>query len=361
MRFLITKLGHLGDVLVMTAAVRALREAHPQSEIDVVVRRGTEVMLQGNADINRIFLVPGPKAERSKQPWYVGVGDFFRAFSGMFLRGYDAAFDLSNSDRARFWMRVSQARVRAANNASGELGYHASFYTHLSLFKWAGDHQVRRDFHTITDCYPLNVMLGALQFTPQAKQSRLEAWLPKVDFNLPFAVIHPTSRWAFKQWDPERWAAVADRLRVEWGLQVIVSTGPGEREAAELERILAASKAPERIHATRGQLTLHELGLLLGQAQVFLGVDTVAMHLAAAMRTPSVALFGPSTEVGWGPWKTDHRLVLGPCECKLTRKFICDKSKLFPCMASITADAVMKAVNDLLLSRGNKVASGFGR
>jgi heptosyltransferase III len=90
------------------------------------------------------------------------------------------------------------------------------------------------------------------------------------------------------------------------------------------------------------------MGLLLGRAKLFLGVDTVMMHLAAAMQTPSVALFGPSSEWSWHPWQCRHEMVLGACSCKATRRFVCDKNKPYPCMEKITVDAVMAAANKLL-------------
>jgi heptosyltransferase-3 len=72
------------------------------------------------------------------------------------------------------------------------------------------------------------------------------------------------------------------------------------------------------------------------------------MHLAAAMQTPIVALFGPSSEASWRPWQCPHELVLGDCPCKVTRQFICDKSRPYPCMERIQVDAVLQAAERVL-------------
>lgn len=346
MKLLVIKLGHLGDVLIMTPALQGLRKAFPNAQIDVIVRRGTETMLAGNPDIDRVFLVPGPKIERANQPWHMAMRDFATTLAGVGLRCYDYGFDLSGTDRARLWLRLSLTHRRCANNPYGELAQHASFYHHLSAVPWTTDHQVRRDFGTVKDAVELPFEAGPLRFVPQAAMDRIQQKMPELTLDAPFAVIHPTSRWAYKQWSAERWAAVADALHERFGLRIIFSTGPAEREQQELAAIEAAAK--HRHVATRGRLSLHELGLLLGQARLFLGVDTVAMHLAAAMQTPTVALFGPSTEVGWGPWQTRNQLVLGPCACKLTRKFVCDKSRIYPCMEAITTDEVITAAAQTL-------------
>jgi heptosyltransferase-3 len=77
------------------------------------------------------------------------------------------------------------------------------------------------------------------------------------------------------------------------------------------------------------------------------------MHLAAAMQTPIVALFGPSSEWSWRPWQCDHELVLGDCECKRTRKFVCNKTKPYPCMQGIAMEQVMEAVGRMFGKRSD--------
>jgi heptosyltransferase-3 len=187
---------------------------------------------------------------------------------------------------------------------------------------------------------------GPLRFVPQVEPGALRQKLPELAEPGRFALIHPTSRWPYKQWLPERWAEVADGLVERLGLRVIFSCGPAERERETVGQIRAAARL--RHASTAGALSLHELGALLGQARLFLGVDTVAMHLAAAMQTPTVALFGPSSEWSWHPWQCLHELVMGECTCKATRKFVCDKSRPYPCMERIDVEAVMSAAERVL-------------
>ena len=73
----------------------------------------------------------------------------------------------------------------------------------------------------------------------------------------------------------------------------------------------------------------------------------VAMHIAAAVQTPVVALFGPSSEWSWRPWRCQHELVLGQCSCKRTRNFVCDKTRPFPCMEGIQVSNVLDAINSI--------------
>jgi heptosyltransferase-3 len=307
LKFLLAKLNHLGDTLLLTPTLRALRQAHPGATIDVVVRKGCEAVLEGNADISRVIGVPGASA-----------------FAAVLGRRYDYAFDLSNSDRAKLLIAASGARVRAINDWHAELGWRARLFNRFTHFAWGPEHQVLRDYRAVADVVPLGPP-GPLVLETEPVDA------PKG----PYVVIHPVSRWKFKQWLPEYWAHVADALPFE----VVFSYGPGE--AGEIDAI---SKKHRRI----GGLTLRQLGGLIKGARLFLGVDTVAMHIAAAVQTPAVALFGPSSEWSWRPWQAPHELVLGDCSCKRTRKFVCDKSMAYPCMQGIGAGEVLAAARRLL-------------
>jgi heptosyltransferase-3 len=344
MRFLLIKLGHLGDSLLMTPTLHHLRERHPQAQIDVVVRRGSEALLEGNPDLDRLLLAPAPARERRAARGQPAPG-FGRTLWAVLGRRYDFAFDLSNSDRARLLLLVSGAKVRAANNAYGDLR-HPWLYQRQSKFLWGERHQVEKDFITVTDALGEPAEPGPLRINTEVDTDDLRERLPFLRDPRPFAVIHPTSRWTFKQWLPDRWAAVADQLTRQHGLRVLLSCGPGAREADDLEAILRRSR--ESHHALRGAASLRELAWIISQARLFCGVDTVAMHIAAAVQAPTVALFGPSSEWSWRPWQARHELALGDCPCKQTRKFVCDKSQPYPCMERITVEQVQGQIQRLL-------------
>ena len=312
MRILVVKLNHLGDTLIMTPALRLLRQRFPQAWIDVVVRAGCEAVLEGNPDVSQIITVPG-----------------WRALATVLRRRYEYAFDLSNSDRAKLLVLASGAQYRAINARYDVHGWRKEIFNRPSWFDWRREHMVLRDFRTVADTLGAEAVPGPLYLNTEAD---VETPPP------PYAVIHPTSRWAFKQWLPERWAAVADFLGSQ-GLKVVLSTGPGENGSG------IQSKA---IHSrTEGRMSLRQLGRLIRGARLFLGVDTVAMHIAAAVQTKTVVLFGPSSEWSWYPWQAPHQLVLGACSCKATRQFVCDKSRPYPCMQGITVEEVCAAAGRL--------------
>ncbi|MCX8156154.1 MAG: putative lipopolysaccharide heptosyltransferase III [Verrucomicrobiae bacterium] len=358
MKFLLIKLNHLGDTLLLTPTLRFLAQRFPGAAMDVLVRGGCEVMLQGHPAIRHLLALGRP--DRERRPWRTVWAENRRAWQALAGQRYDYAFALSVSDRACLWAWLSRARVRVANDAYGEWGWRRRLFHQLSPFAWAPHHQVLKDFRTVADCFDPQAQPGPLEFFPGVPPAAFAQRFPGLDQGPPLAVIHVTSRWRFKQWLPERWAAVADALQEQHGLRVAFTAGPGPVEAADVQQILSRMQRPALNLA--GRTTMAELACLLGRARLFLGVDTVAMHLAAAMQTPIVALFGPSSETSWRPWQCPHELVLGECPCKVTRQFVCDKSRPYPCMERIQVPAVLAAAARLLQTPAAKAPlQGEGR
>jgi len=344
-KFLLLKLNHLGDTLLLSPTIDFLAQKYPGARIDVVVRSGCEVMLRGHPAITN--LIPVARPEKQQRSFADGWQQFSNAWSAIGFEGYDYGFDLSHSDRAKFWLIAGGAKQRGINDAYGVVkGWKRNLFNQFSHFEWAREHQVLRDFRTVTDIVDPSAKPGPLSFHPQVDEAALFAKLPFLRDLGPFAILHPTSRWSFKEWVPERWAQVADQIEQRHGLKVLLSTGPDAREHDYVRQILAATKTKPLWN--EGKTSLHELGWMLKRTKLFLGVDTVAMHLAAAMQAPIVGLFGPSSEWSWHPWQVRHELVIGPCSCKQVRQFTCDKNKIFPCMDSISVDAVLAAADKLL-------------
>ena len=344
MKFLLVKLNHIGDTLIMTPTVHAIRKAYPNARIDVVVRKGCEGVLESNPDINNIFTIARP--EKNKRSFWESLKENLLLFSRTAFRRYDYAFDLSNSDRAKLIVVLSLAKHRCINRWHAQLGWKERLFTDFSDFAWGRKHRVLQDFMTVRDILNFEQEAGPLHLWTDDIDS--EVLLQQFHLgNKPYIVIHPTSRWSFKEWEPGRWRQVIEYL-LSLDFDILLSCGPDPNEISAVEKLAEGFSG---IRLTRGQTTLRELGVLIKKARLFVGVDTVAMHIAAAAQTPVVALFGPSSEWSWHPWQTPFRLVLGECPCKQTRKFTCDKSRLLPCMEDISSREVIQAIETCLIEK----------
>ncbi len=344
MRVLLIKLKHLGDTLLLTPTIRFLKERFPDAKIDVIVRASCEPLLESNPDVSRVFAIARPEA--NQRTWWSGLRENLRLIRTIATTSYDYAFDLSDSDRAKIWVLLSHAKVRGFRRVDVKPSWKHRVFNRFDDAPLVSLHQVGRDFETVTRIMSLNGTAGPLTFHPRVDESAMTGRFPWVQSSKPYVVIHPTSRWAYKEWLPERWAEVADRLDA-LGFQVVLSGGPESREAETVALIQSAAKSQHLSIA--GQVSLHEFGFILGRARMFLGIDTLAMHLAAAMRTPTVALFGPSVISAWTPWGVRAEVVSGPCSCNPSTYANCATGHT-PCMTAIRASSVMEAVERLLVA-----------
>jgi heptosyltransferase-3 len=161
----------------------------------------------------------------------------------------------------------------------------------------------------------------------------------------PFIHVHPASRWRFKCWLADNNAELIDRFSKE-GHRVVVTAAPDAEERAFVEKIL--QKTNSKPLNLAGKLSVKELGAIAGRAQLFVGVDSMPMHLAAAMGTPTVALFGPSGEAEWAPWNVAHRVVASTHSCRPCGLDGCGGGKVSDCLTSLPVDTVHAAARELL-------------
>ncbi|MDP1682388.1 MAG: glycosyltransferase family 9 protein, partial [Burkholderiales bacterium] len=160
-----------------------------------------------------------------------------------------------------------------------------------------------------------------------------------------FIHLHPTSRWLFKCWAEDKVSALMQALQTQ-GHTLVVSSAPDARELAMLERILRPLTQPA-VNLS-GQLTLKQLAALTAQAKLFIGVDSAPMHIAAAMQTPVLALFGPSGDKEWGPWMVPHRVITSDHSCRPCGQDGCGGGKISECLTTLPVEHVLQAVDDLL-------------
>jgi heptosyltransferase-3 len=165
-----------------------------------------------------------------------------------------------------------------------------------------------------------------------------------------FVHVHAASRWQFKCWTTAGWASVIDRLQAE-GWPVVLTAAPETAEAALTAQLQLRLARPAI--DLGGQLELKELAALTAEARLFVGVDSAPMHIAAAMGTPAVALFGPSGADLWGPWGAPrhgrHRVVTSTQHsCRPCGLDGCGGGKVSDCLENLEAAAVWRAVSEAL-------------
>ena len=341
---LVSKLRHHGDVLLASPVFQVLANRMPHAEIDALVYADTRDMLEGHPAIARFHLIDRAwkRAGLARQARHEGA--LLRTLQS---RRYQLVVHLTDHWRGAWLAQALRPRWSVAPARA-----HA-------FWRWSFSHQYKLPRGTPRHTVELNLdALRRLGIYPEEEEKSLvmrpgeeaEAKVERLlaDAGLArggFIHAHPTSRWLFKAWTEPRNAELLRRL-VRDGHRIVVTAAPDAREKAIVGRILAEAAVP--VTDLSGALTLRELAALSARARLFFGVDSAPMHIAAAMGTPVVALFGPSGEHEWGPWRVAHRVVVSSHPCRPCGNDGCGGSKVSECLTRLEVDRVHAAVNELL-------------
>jgi heptosyltransferase-3 len=357
-RVLVTKLRHHGDVLLTSPVFATLARLAPHAEVDALVYRDTAPMLANHPAIARLHSIDrGWKAQ--------GVGVRLREERALAAtlrgRGYDLLLHLTEHPRGITLARMLRPRFAVTRERAAS-GDHAwlwrRYFTHFYKQPRATPrHTVETNLDALRriGAYPEPADKKLVLVPGAAADAKAQALLAAHGLApRGFLLAHPGSRWLFKCWPAASTAALFDQLVAE-GHRIVVTGAPDERERALVAATLAAARATtrERIVDLTGTLSLPELAALIARARAFVGVDSAPMHIAAAMGTPTVALFGPSGEVEWGPWMVPARVVASDAHpCRPCGQDGCGGGKVSDCLTTLPVARVHAALADVLAGSG---------
>lgn len=343
-RVLVIKLRHHGDVLLSTPVISTLARALPDARIDAYLNRETLPMLDGHPDVDRFHLL-----DRSvrKRGGIAAWREEWRLLRAIRSARYDLVVNLTDGDRGRYAAMASGAAIRVgyARRDRPVRGY-----THLVKRPATPRHVVElnldalRRIGIVPDPENIGLSLSIPDAAHQAVRTRLAAagLVPGR-----FFLVHPASRWLFKCWPEANVAALVRHIALA-GWPVVLTAAPDQREMEMVARI-RDSVAPTSVLDLSGQLTLKELAALIDAAACLFTVDSVPLHIASALQRPVVALYGPSSEVEWGPWRNPAaRVVTDDASCRPCGLDGCGGSKVSDCLTHIPVDRVLAAMAPLL-------------
>ena len=352
-RALVVKLRHHGDVLLASPVFHVLKARVPGIEIDALVYADTQEMLSLHPAISQLHTI-----DRAwKQAGLIAQASAeWALWQRLKARHYDLLIHLSEHRRGMWLAKTLKPRVRVAPQFRNDDALWKESFTHFYKLPARGNsrHAVELNLDALRriGIHPAEDEKALLLIDGAEAATRVTALLAQHDVAAGvapgFVHIHPTSRWLFKTWPAERMAQLIDALQTA-GRRVVLTAGPAEKEIAMIARILSLCATPPVSLA--GQLNLKEVASVARRAALFIGVDSAPMHIAASQGTPTVALFGPSGEIEWGPWKTVHRIVTSevhPCRpCGLDG---CGGSKVSECLTTLPVARVLEAARALLPS-----------
>lgn len=335
---LLIQLGDLGDVVLTSPTLRALRESFPASRIHAVLREKARGLLEDSPWVDEMIYL------RKRDRGFFKEMAYQKSFLGNLRKKHlQVAIDLRTGTRGAILSFMSGAPFRIGRYAEDGKLWRNRLFTHL----------VQPENELSQHCaeHGLNIVapLGAgtqnklpLLFTSPENERRALALLKQesVPFPSPIIAIQPFSLWSYKEWPFFNYVRLIRWITSTFSLPVLIIGSADESvRASELAR----AAGPET-YSVAGKTSLADLKAVLRMCGLLIGCDSAGMHIAAAVGTPTVALFGPSSPVSWAPRGDKHLVISKPWSCVPCRKKGCYDTKISRCMENLTFDEVRVGV-----------------
>ena len=348
-RVLVIKLRHHGDVLLSSPVFSVLKQQAPHARIDALVYADTAAMLTLHPAIAEVYTID---RNWKKLGFFGQLAKEWHLFKMLRAGDYDLIVHLTEHWRGAWMARLLGAHWTVGVNRR-EPRWRSSFTHRFSQPRNALRHMVEANLDALRriGIYPAADARRLTLVAGSEAEARVGAKLRELGVEAgKFIQIHPASRWFFKCWPAAHMARLIEMLQ-ESGQTVVLTAAPSRDEQVLIEAIQARLKKPALSLA--GGLTIKDMAALTASARLFIGVDSAPMHIAAAMQTPLVALFGPSGEKQWGPWGVRCRVLTSQQHaCRPCGIDGCGGGKISDCLEAVTPEIVFAAVQELLAETG---------
>ena len=336
---LLIRLSSLGDIVLTSPAIRAVRQHFPQAHIAMLVGKQSADLLTANPHLDEVITFDRKAGNKD-------TGQMRRMIRLLRERRFDLVIDFQRKFRTSLLGYLSGARCRVgyhqpngmlctvrvpdrSNRAvrAGRISSAPAIDRYFALLHAIGVETTDRRlelFITDTDRAFSQEIMAA---------KGIVADRPKVG-------LFPGAAWKLREWRPDRFAAIGDRAVHEFGAQVLLFGGPAEGELVQQVGDLMTTEAT----SLAGTLDLRQLAGLIERCDLFVTNDTGPMHIAAAMQTPTVALFGPGDHIRFQPLDPIHTTIRHHVPCNPCKQFT-NRCKNNICMKLITVDEVWETVH----------------
>jgi predicted lipopolysaccharide heptosyltransferase III len=334
-KILLVRLRSIGDTVLATPSAFALKRFLPHAEVDILVEDWVAPLLNNHPNFDKVIVL-----ERG------GVMARARVARELRAANYDVVYNLHGGTTATFLTRATGAPHRVGFKTY----QYAQLHTHqapspLSLWGQQKTHSVEQQLALLgwTGVPVSDRPPTTLGVDPEAKKAIDRRLVAAGLDDQKIALIHPAAAFATKQWAVENFARIAEVL-AERGLAPVAITAPNE--TAVLENLLKELSAPI---LSFNDLSLPEVTALAARSQLFVGNDSGIAHIAAAVGTPSVVIFGSSNIAHWHPWnRAAAEVVFEEMPCQPCHGYFCEKFAQPECILRVPVPRVAAAIERVL-------------
>jgi len=350
MNILIVKLSAIGDVVHTLPSLSALRRLYPSAKITWVIEETAADLIVGNPYLHRVIISRRKKWFHELKKGNFSVVNSIKQFIGELRREhFDLVIDFHGLFKSAMLVFLSRATIKLGYDSMQELS--GLFLTH-KVYEDKGKHAVCRYLDLVR--YLVDMNIGKPRRDVLLEDEKAEFPIPvgkeeeeKIKALMAeqglregqFIAISPHALWATKLWEAEKFARLAGMIYREIGLDVVF-TGAHTYETKDIIERLTIPFVD-----LTGKTSLKELALLFRKARAVISTDSGPMHIAAAMKTPVVALFGPTDPKRTGPYGNNNAVVTADISCRPCFLKRCEKKT---CMHLLTERDVVDALKRVL-------------
>jgi len=335
MKILIVRVSALGDIVHALPVLAAIKRAKPDAQVDWLVEESYASILSIAHGLHRRVIVRAKKSfESADAVSFGGLLGYKNAASYLWNQDYDVALDLQGLIKSAIWARISFADRVIGFDPPNLREPQAAFLYSQTVTPLDAKHVIQKNL-SILSAIGITTTSMEMPMQPHASADTAAA-IDTAGGSRGFIVLNPGAAWPNKRWPPERFGALAAALRDRTGLRSLVTWGPSERELANAV-VSASAGAASLAPAT----SVSDLAVLMREAALVVAGDTGPLHIAAAMGTPLVGLYGPTWPERNGPWDPKDVVISRANACVCHHKRQCLRGA--PCINEITLDEVVAA------------------
>ena len=347
-RILVIKMRHHGDVLLTSPLFSILKKTLPHAQIDAFIYKDSLEMLEGHPAISDFLLYDKAWKRRS---FFYKMSKEISVFLKIRRNKYDLVINLTEGDRGAITAVISGSPIRVGFDPGkkGMVGKRGC-YTHLVKNCSRPRHTVEKQLDALRriGIFPEVQERELLLNIPTSARERVFDILAREEIKPKnYIIVHPVARWLYKALSVSQMAEVL-RLIHKNAEQIVLTSGPDSNELSMIAQILAL--VPEiPIINIAGKLSLKELSAFIAYAKALVCVDSLPLHIASAVKTPVVVVFGPTSEINWGPWMHPQaRIITSGHSCRPCYQDGCGGSKRSDCLLSLSPERIVQELHKVL-------------
>ena len=340
---LLIQLGDIGDVVLTFPCIRTLRENFPEANLIVAVRDKAGELIEDCPWADGVISVKKQKRGLVEQINY--QKEFFLSLRKFH---FDLTIDMRTGTRGAILAFLSGARQRIGYHSMNGKLWRNRIFTHLYLNEYNPLQHVAEYHLNLLAAYGLTTEnIWPEIHVPHERHQTATALFKqeKIPLDRPAIIIQPFSLWKYKEWGADKYAYLINWITSQYRFPVVLTGSPGEsKRAHEIMNMCG-----EGVYDLVGKTSIGTFSAILKNSRLFIGPDSSGMHIAGAVGTPTITIFGPSSPVSWMPKGKQHLIVHKDLPCVPCRQKGCQDRGISRCIEELTVDEVSETVERQLL------------